>query len=74
MQSLEQKEQEQLIESFKQKLPNQNIVLYFISLLFSIGLHINWLIVIFSILLILSIFNILNKRYKWIYIKQKNLK
>lgn len=73
MQSLEQKEQEQLIESFKQKLPNQNLNLYLISLLFAIGLHINWLIITFSILLCLSIFNVLNKHYKWIYIKTKNL-
>lgn len=67
----QQKQASDLINQFKQSIPNNSIPVYLSSLLFSIVLDINWLIITFSSLLAISIFVSLNRQFNWICFKKK---
>lgn len=73
MKTLEQQNKKDLADLIRSNSHHSPIALYVSSLLFAIGLHINWLIITFSILLFLSIIIPimlkLNEKYKWIQIK-----
>lgn len=73
MKTIEQQELTNLANLIKENSHQSPIALYLSCLLFSIALHINWLIITFSCLLGFSVFIPillkLNKKYKWFQIK-----
>lgn len=69
MQTFHDKQLTEFVEQIQTK--NNNVSLFLIALLFSIGLHITWLIYVFSILLVISLVKYLNNKFEFLSIKFK---